>query len=181
MRSGVGSVASHRHGKTRRWSKGTSHQRTVNVNGKSVPYAEQLFFAGLASLSYLPAIAAPIGLTAEGLPVALQIIGPEGVAVMAIVSLLTSAAKLSLVTAECTPREGDANPSDSPREQAGFEPSVPGLSSAGSRGSKGAAAAISACASAASRPGGKRKIRSRASGGERSALERSRRGGRAAR
>jgi amidase len=78
MRSGVGSVASHRHGKTRRWSKGTSHQRTVNVNGKSVPYAEQLFFAGLASLSYLPAIAAPIGLTAEGLPVALQIIGPEG-------------------------------------------------------------------------------------------------------
>ena len=79
MRSGVGSVASHRHGKTRRWSKGTSHQRTVNVNGKSVPYAEQLFFAGLASLSYPLAIAAaPIGLTAEGLPVGLQIIGPEG-------------------------------------------------------------------------------------------------------
>jgi len=45
---------------------------------KSVPYAEQLFFAGLASLSYLPATAAPIGLTAEGLPVGLQIIGPEG-------------------------------------------------------------------------------------------------------
>ena len=43
---------------------------------------------------------------------------------MAIVSLLTSAAKLSLVTAECRPREGDANPSDSPREQPGFEPSV---------------------------------------------------------
>ncbi len=53
-------------------------QRTVNVNGKSVPYAEQLFFAGLASLSYLPATAAPIGLTSEGLPVGLQIIGPEG-------------------------------------------------------------------------------------------------------
>src|SRR5262249_6967464 len=45
--------------------------------------------------------------------------------VMAIVSLLTSAAKLSLVTAECRPREGDANPSGSPREQAGLEPSVP--------------------------------------------------------
>jgi hypothetical protein len=30
----------------------------VNVNGKSAPYAEQLFFAGLASLSYLPATAA---------------------------------------------------------------------------------------------------------------------------
>jgi amidase len=29
-------------------------------------------------LSYLPATAAPIGLTAAGLPVGLQIIGPEG-------------------------------------------------------------------------------------------------------
>jgi amidase len=45
---------------------------------RAVPYAEQLFFAGLASLSYLPATAAPIGLTGEGLPVGLQIIGPEG-------------------------------------------------------------------------------------------------------
>jgi amidase len=53
-------------------------ERMVNVNGRSVPYAEQLFFAGLASLSYLPATAAPIGLTAEGLPAGLQIIGPEG-------------------------------------------------------------------------------------------------------
>jgi amidase len=28
-------------------------ERTVSVNGNSVPYAEQIFFAGLASLSYL--------------------------------------------------------------------------------------------------------------------------------
>jgi amidase len=53
-------------------------ERMVKVNGRSVPYAEQLFFAGLASLSYLPATAAPIGFTAEGLPAGLQIIGPEG-------------------------------------------------------------------------------------------------------
>jgi amidase len=53
-------------------------ERTVVVNGKAVPYAEQLFFAGLASLSYLPATAAPIGLTRAGLPAGLQIIGPEG-------------------------------------------------------------------------------------------------------
>ena len=30
-------------------------ERTVAVNGSLVPYAEQLFFAGLASLAYLPA------------------------------------------------------------------------------------------------------------------------------
>jgi amidase len=53
-------------------------ERTVVVNGTAAPYAEQLFFAGLASLSYLPATAAPIGLTGEGLPVGMQIIGPEG-------------------------------------------------------------------------------------------------------
>jgi len=53
-------------------------ERTVMVNGLSAPYAEQLFFAGLASLSYLPATAAPIGLTGEGLPAGLQIIGPAG-------------------------------------------------------------------------------------------------------
>jgi amidase len=53
-------------------------ERTVSVNGEPAPYSEQLFFAGLASLSYLPATAAPIGLTREGLPVGLQIIGPEG-------------------------------------------------------------------------------------------------------
>jgi amidase len=53
-------------------------ERTVKVGGRSVPYSAQLFFAGLASLSYLPATAAPIGLIGEGLPVGLQIIGPEG-------------------------------------------------------------------------------------------------------
>jgi amidase len=53
-------------------------ERTVLVNGEPAPYADQLFFAGLASLSYLPATAAPIGSTGEGLPVGLQIIGPEG-------------------------------------------------------------------------------------------------------
>jgi amidase len=53
-------------------------ERTIVVNGRPVPYAEQMFFAGLASLSYLPATAAPIGLTRQGLPAGLQIIGCEG-------------------------------------------------------------------------------------------------------
>jgi amidase len=52
--------------------------RTVLVNGKPRPYHEQLFWAALPSLSYLPATAAPLGLTAAGLPAGCQIIGAEG-------------------------------------------------------------------------------------------------------
>ena len=43
-----------------------------------VPYGDQRFWAGVPSLSYLPATAAPVGLTAAGLPVGMQIIGAEG-------------------------------------------------------------------------------------------------------
>jgi amidase len=53
-------------------------QRLISVSGRLVRYEEQLFWAGLASLSYLPATAAPLGLTAAGLPVGMQIIGAEG-------------------------------------------------------------------------------------------------------
>jgi len=52
-------------------------QRTTVVNGTPVPYFAQLFWAGLATCAYLPATVAPIGLTSSGLPVGLQIIGPE--------------------------------------------------------------------------------------------------------
>jgi amidase len=51
--------------------------RTMLVNGKSVPYFSQLFWAGLATCSYLPATVAPIGFTTAKLPVGLQIIGAE--------------------------------------------------------------------------------------------------------
>jgi amidase len=51
--------------------------RRVIVNGKPMPHVD-ITWAGLAALSYLPATAAPIGLTSRGLPVGLQIIGPEG-------------------------------------------------------------------------------------------------------
>ncbi len=52
-------------------------QRTLTVNGREVPFEDQLFWASLAGLSYLPASVAPIGLTSEGLPVGVQIIGPQ--------------------------------------------------------------------------------------------------------
>jgi len=51
--------------------------RTMTVNGKAVPYFAQLFWAGLATASLLPSTVAPVGLTREGLPVGLQIVGPE--------------------------------------------------------------------------------------------------------
>ena len=51
-------------------------QRTLTVNGREEPFENQLLWAGLAGLSYLPATVAPIGLSPEGLPVGVQIIGP---------------------------------------------------------------------------------------------------------
>jgi amidase len=53
-------------------------RRLIAVNGRQVRYDEQIFWSGPASLSYLPATAAPLGLTADGLPVGVQIIGGEG-------------------------------------------------------------------------------------------------------
>ena len=52
-------------------------QRTLTVNDREEPFENQLFWAGFAGLAYLPASVAPIGLTAEGLPVGVQIIGPQ--------------------------------------------------------------------------------------------------------
>jgi amidase len=51
--------------------------RTMRINGIERPYFGQLFWAGLATASFLPATIAPGGLGAEGLPVGLQIVGSE--------------------------------------------------------------------------------------------------------
>lgn len=50
-------------------------ERTVDVDGTPLPYYDQLFWPGLATLPGLPATVFPAGL-AGGLPVGLQIIGP---------------------------------------------------------------------------------------------------------
>jgi len=52
-------------------------QRTISVNGTDRPYMDQLVWAGVATMSFLPATAIPAGRTTDGLPVGLQIIGPE--------------------------------------------------------------------------------------------------------
>ena len=52
-------------------------ERTVLVNGKPTAYFDQVFWAGLASGAYLPATVIPTGPDADGLPIGIQIIGPE--------------------------------------------------------------------------------------------------------
>ena len=51
-------------------------QRTLSINGEQRSYFEQAFWAGLATVSYLPSTVFPTGL-AGGLPLGLQAIGPE--------------------------------------------------------------------------------------------------------
>lgn len=53
-------------------------KRSLTVNGRPAPYGNQLFWAGLATMPYLPATAAPAGLARDGLPSGLQIIGAFG-------------------------------------------------------------------------------------------------------
>ncbi|MBM3596574.1 MAG: amidase [Alphaproteobacteria bacterium] len=57
--------------------KGERHNRTVRVNGRDVPTTDQLFWAGYSGVVYLPSTVAPAGFTPEGLPVGVQIIGPQ--------------------------------------------------------------------------------------------------------
>jgi amidase len=51
--------------------------RTIDVNGRRIASTDQTFWAGLASVAHLPATVAPAGVTGSGLPVGVQIIGPQ--------------------------------------------------------------------------------------------------------
>ena len=53
---------------------GERHNRLIMVNGHAVPTTDQLFWAGYSGNFYLPSTVAPMGLTAQGLPVGVQII-----------------------------------------------------------------------------------------------------------
>jgi amidase len=50
--------------------------RRINIDGKDYVYPDQLAWPGVATLPGLPATAIPIGLSPEGLPIGVQIVGP---------------------------------------------------------------------------------------------------------
>jgi amidase len=56
---------------------GERHERTLVVNGRRVPVTDHLFWAGYTGMSYLPSTVAPCGFTPGGLPVGVQIVGPQ--------------------------------------------------------------------------------------------------------
>ncbi|MFI1235307.1 amidase family protein [Nocardia salmonicida] len=50
--------------------------RRIDIDGVEYPYLDQLVWAGLATMPGLPATAIPTGLSPEGLPVGVQLVGP---------------------------------------------------------------------------------------------------------
>jgi amidase len=56
---------------------GERHERTITVNGRRVPTTDQLFWAGYPGMAYLPATVAPAGFSRAGLPIGVQIVGPQ--------------------------------------------------------------------------------------------------------
>jgi amidase len=51
-------------------------ERRIDIDGVEYPYFDQLVWAGLATMPGLPSTAVPTGLSPEGLPVGVQLIGP---------------------------------------------------------------------------------------------------------
>jgi amidase len=52
-------------------------QRTLTINGETVPYSRQSAYAGIATLAGQPSTAFPAGMTKNGLPIGLQAMGPH--------------------------------------------------------------------------------------------------------
>lgn len=52
-------------------------KRTISVNNQERSYFEQVFWAGLTGVAYLPSTVIPTGLNDEGLPIGIQIVGQE--------------------------------------------------------------------------------------------------------
>lgn len=57
-------------------TKGSVVKRKLDIDGETRSYLDLFIWPGLAGASYLPATVAPIGISSDGLPAAVQIIGP---------------------------------------------------------------------------------------------------------
>ena len=53
------------------------HERTLSVDGSAQAYFEQLFWAGLVTVAYLPSTVFPTGASSDGLPIGLQAVSAE--------------------------------------------------------------------------------------------------------
>ena len=51
-------------------------QRHIDIDGQAIPYQTQAMWSSVAAVGGLPATAMPIGLSPNGLPIGMQIIGP---------------------------------------------------------------------------------------------------------
>ena len=56
---------------------GQRWERAIDVDGTPQPDTTQIYWMGMASVSQLPATVAPVAIAADGLPVGVQIIGPQ--------------------------------------------------------------------------------------------------------
>jgi amidase len=56
---------------------GERWERSISVNAHRVPATDQMFWAGISCFYLLPATAAPLGLSPDGLPVGVQIVGAQ--------------------------------------------------------------------------------------------------------
>lgn len=56
---------------------GPAATRSLDIDGRAVPYLRHLVWAGLATLPQLPATVVPVARSASGLPIGVQIVGPR--------------------------------------------------------------------------------------------------------
>jgi len=56
---------------------GERWERMIVVNGKQQPATTQMWWAGISGMCYLPGTVAPIASSVEGLPIGVQIVGPQ--------------------------------------------------------------------------------------------------------
>ena len=53
------------------------YERQIAIGDTVYPFMNQIFWTGFSGVSHLPSVAAPIGFTDGGLPVGVQIVGPQ--------------------------------------------------------------------------------------------------------